>query len=386
MMQQDMAQPTTALELPVPEIVQGRVLAPLTTMGVGGPADAYLECATVEELRDGLSMARAGNIPVLILGGGSNVLISDEGFRGLVIRPLLREMTVLDSPKTRNCREDFVILRVGAGEPWDAVVAHAVNAGLAGLEALSGIPGLAGASPIQNIGAYGQEVGQIIECVEVLDRETGLVERLHPEACGFAYRDSRFKTGPDAGRFVVLAVEFRLLPTDRAPARYGELRSRLSSAGYDPDQAPLQAIRDTVLALRRSKGMVVDLDDPDSRSCGSFFTNPLIPTKDWPGLVDRWRREGRLGQAEEPPCFDAGPDRIKVSAAWLIERAGYPKGYAIPNARPGTAALSTKHCLAITNRGQALAREIRELAEEIQRGVRQIMGVDLVPEPVYVGL
>ncbi len=362
-------------------VEQSRVLAPLTTMGVGGPADAYLECPSVDALRHGLALSRAGRIPVLILGGGSNVVVADEGFRGLVLRPLIRERVVRPAQRLGEA-----ILRAGAGEPWDGLVQFAVEQGLAGLEALSGIPGLVGASPIQNIGAYGQEVSRIIESVDVLDLQSGVEATLGPEECSFAYRDSRFKSGPDTGRFVVLAVEFRLQRKTVAAAQYGELRQRLEQAGHDPLAAPLLAIRDAVLHLRRSKGMVVDQADPDSRSCGSFFTNPILPKADWAGLVQRWQDSGILAAGEQPPCYGAGEGLVKTSAAWLIERAGYSKGYALPTARPGTASLSTKHCLAITNRGGALAREILELATAIQQGVRERMGVSLTPEPVMIGM
>jgi UDP-N-acetylmuramate dehydrogenase len=372
-----MTDPSPASSL---QVLTGRKLRDFTTMGVGGEARAYAEAADPDQLRSLLNWARAAQTPTLILGGGSNLLVSDKGFSGLVIRPLLRERTLLSEG------EDCVLIRLGAGEVWDDSVAWTLDQSFAGLEALSGIPGSVGACPIQNIGAYGQEVARTIETVEVLDQGSGFVERLAARDCGFSYRDSRFKSGPDAGRFVVLAVEFRLKKSSVARGSYGELRERLSAQGLNPDQAPLKAIRQAVLSLRASKGMVLRAEDRDSWSCGSFFMNPILDEAEFERLIWGWRRQGKLEENAEPPRFAAGSGMIKTSAAWLIQRAGFHPGFQLADEPLDGAAVSSKHCLALCNKGQATAAGIHRLAHHIRATVFEYWGVKLEPEPVFVGL
>jgi len=264
---------------------------------------------------------------------------------------------------------------VAAGEPWDDVVATTVAAGLAGLECLSGIPGSTGATPIQNVGAYGQEVASTISGVRVLDRRTGEAADLEPPACGFAYRSSAFKRDD---RYVVLAVSFDLVRADiSAPLRYGELARSLGAG--EGEGAPLRDVRDAVLALRRDKGMVLDADDHDTWSAGSFFTNPVLDLNDLAALERRARELD--GPDTAPPRFPAGDGQVKTSAAWLIERAGFAKG----DVRGGVA-LSSRHALALTNRGGASSEELIGFAREIAQRVEELLGVTLVPEPVLVGI
>ena len=347
----------------MPEVLSGVPLAPRTTLRLGGPARTLVEAATEAELVEAVRGADAAGEPLLVLAGGSNVVIADAGFDGLVVRVAT---TGVRREAGADGRER---LTVAAGEPWDAVVAGAVADGLAGIECLSGIPGSTGATPIQNVGAYGQEVASTITSVRVLDRRTGTVEEPPPAACGFAYRSSGFK---HAAGHVVLAVTFELERSDSSgPLRYGELARSL---GLEPGAgAPLADVRDTVLALRRGKGMVLDAADHDTWSAGSFFTNPVLEADAFAAL------EARAGAP--PPRFPEPDGRIKTSAAWLIERAGFTKG----DAR-GPVALSSKHALALTNRGGATAEGLVGFAREIAAQVERQLGVALVPEPVLVGL
>ena len=323
-------------------------LAPLTTLRLGGPAERLLEARDEASLVDAVLGAEP---PVLLLAGGSNVVIADDGWPGTVVR-------VLTGGVGRSGEQ----LVVAAGEPWDPLVAACVEDGLQGFECLSGIPGSVGATPIQNVGAYGQEVSETVEWVRVLDRSTGTVQTLPPSACGFAYRSSAFK-GSD--RWVVLAVGFRLrAASESGPLRYAELARTLGvPVGAT---APLRDVRDAVLALRRGKGMVIDPEDPDTVSAGSFFTNPILA----PDQV------AALGTA---PAWPEPDGRVKTSAAWLIERAGFQRGYG--NGRVG---ISSKHTLALVNRGGARTAELMSLAREIAGGVRERFGVELVPEPTLI--
>ena len=338
-------------------------LSDLTTLRLGGPAKQIIEASTETELIDAVQQADAQSEPLLVLAGGSNVVIADEGFPGTVVRLL-----------TKGIERDGDVFTVQAGELWDPFVERTVRDGLAGIECLSGIPGTVGATPIQNVGAYGQEVSETITSVRVHDRNSGETRELAPEECGFTYRSSVFKRTPN--RWVVLAVTYAL---DRQPhskpIRYPELAREL---GIDPhDTAPLEQVREAVLRLRRGKGMVVDPDDPDSVSAGSFFTNPILDASEFAELEQR--TEAKLG--EKPPRFAEPDGRIKTSAAWLVERAGYARGYGDATA----IALSSKHTLALTNRGAGTATQLLALAREIAGGVKAEFGVDLVPEPVLVG-
>jgi UDP-N-acetylmuramate dehydrogenase len=346
-------------------------LAAHTTLGVGGPAWGFGEARDVEALRALLAEADAAARPVLILGEGSNLLVSDAGFAGLVIVPRDDALTFAEEG-------DAVRVRAAAGVRWDALVARTVEAGLAGLECLSGIPGLSGAAPIQNIGAYGQEVAEVLDVVEVLDRESGRAEHLPAAACGFGYRESAFKSRWRE-RYVVTALQLRLSRTAPPRLAYAELARALPTLPADRGAA-LAAVRQAVLSIRRAKAMVLDPDDPDTRSAGSFFTNPLVSREDVERIADRLARSG-LDPASMPRYPVAGDGaRVKLSAAWLIERSGFAKG-----ARLGAAGLSSRHVLALVNRGGARAAELVTLAARIRRRVCDTFGVTLEPEPVFVG-
>jgi UDP-N-acetylmuramate dehydrogenase len=353
--------------LAVPEPRTGVPLAPFTTLRLGGPAarldEAGDEAALVARVRE----ADAAGEDVLVLAGGSNVVIADAGFPGRVVHVGTRGVVLEERPA------GVVRLTAQAGEPWDALVARTVAEGLAGIECLAGIPGSAGATPIQNVGAYGQEVAATVAAVRVLDRETGAIADLPPERCGFRYRTSVFK---GSARHVVLAVAFDLerSPTAR-PLRYPELARALGAA--PGDRPPLAEARDAVLALRRAKGMVLDPGDHDTWSAGSFFTNPVLAQAEHERFLGRVHE--RLGPQAAPPGFpeDGG---VKLSAAWLIEQAGYRRGR-----RWGAVGLSEKHALALTNRGGATTAELLAAAREIAGAVGAAFGVDLQPEPVLVG-
>jgi len=335
------------------------LLADHTTLRVGGRARDFVLATTEAELIETvLRLDRAGE-NVLVLGGGSNVLIADDEFDGTVIKVATRGVDVQDE----GC--GGAVVRVAAGENWNQLVATAVEREWSGIEALAGIPGLVGATPIQNVGAYGAEVGQVIASVETLDRRTGQRARFAAADCGFGYRHSRFKAEP--GRYLVLAVTFQLPRGSlSAPVRYGELARAL---GVElGERVPAAAVREAVLRLRAGKGMVLDTDDHDTWSAGSFFTNPVLTAE----------QADRL--PPEAPRFPAPGDMIKTSAAWLIDHAGFGKGYGTP---PAT--LSTKHVLALTNRGGATAADLLALAREVRAGVRSAYGIELVPEPVLVG-
>jgi UDP-N-acetylmuramate dehydrogenase len=340
-------------------------LSELTTLRLGGPAGRYLEAAGERAVIDAVTAADRAGEPLLVLAGGSNVVVADEGFPGTVVRIA-----------TRGVAREGGALEVAAGEPWDPLVADCVAGGLAGVECLAGIPGSVGATPIQNVGAYGQEVAETISAVRVLDRADGAVHTLAPADCGFSYRSSAFKRTP--GRWVVLAVSFALEASERsAPIRYPELARALGvEVGA---RAPLADVREAVLALRRGKGMVLDPDDPDTVSAGSFFTNPVLDADAFAAL--RARAAERLGPDAPPPAWPDADGHVKTSAAWLIERAGFHRGHGNPEG----IAISAKHTLALTNRGAGTTAELIELAREIAGGVQDAFGVALVPEPVLVG-
>jgi UDP-N-acetylmuramate dehydrogenase len=344
-------------------------LSDLTTLRLGGPARRLERAGSEEELLDAVRAADASGEPLLLLAGGSNVVVADDGFDGAVVQVATRGIERVE------LRDGRVWLDVAAGEDWDALVAACVADGLAGIEALSGIPGSVGATPIQNVGAYGQDVSATVSAVRVLDRRTGAVEDLPPQACGFAYRSSAFK-GRDT--HAVLAVTFTLARTATGePLRYAELARALDvEVGA---AAPLDEVREAVLRLRRGKGMVIDPEDPDSVSAGSFFTNPIVEAEDF-GALER-RAAERLGAGARPPRFPEPDGRVKTSAAWLIERAGFSKGYG-----EGRIGISRKHALALVNRGGGTTAELVALAAEIAGGVRDAFGVELRPEPTLVGV
>ncbi len=335
------------------------LLAGHTTLRLGGPAARFVEVHTEAELVEAVHTADAAGEPVLLVAGGSNLVVADDGFPGLVVKIATGGLEVDQD----DCSGATVT--VAAGESWDAFVAEAVARGWVGVEALSGIPGSVGATPIQNVGAYGQEVAQTIASVRCWDRREGAVRTIAAADCGFGYRTSRFKQDP--GRFLVLSVTFQLRLGDLgAPVRYAELARAL---GVEPGQrAPSAQVRETVLGLRRGKGMVLDDADHDTWSAGSFFTNPLL---------DADRAGGLPGDA---PRWEQPDGRVKTSAAWLIEHSGFGKGHG--NER---VSLSTKHTLALTNRGGASTADLLALAREIRAGVEERYGVRLENEPVLVG-
>ena len=341
-----------------------RLLADHTTLRLGGPARDWVRATTEQELIEAVSTADADGTPVLVLGGGSNLVIADEGFDGLVVEVATSGV----SPDTDDCEGvcGGVMVRVAAGEPWDDFVATAAERGWAGIEALAGIPGSVGATPIQNVGAYGQEVSQTVASVRVWDRALKGIRTFAAADCGFGYRHSRFKADPS--RHVVLTVDFQLRPgTLGAPITYAELARTLDvEAGQ---RAPLADVRQAVLALRSGKGMVLDPADHDTWSAGSFFTNPFL-TPDQAAALPA-----------DAPRWPQADGTVKSSAAWLIEHAGFDKGYDVG----GRTSLSTKHTLALTNRGSASTAELLALARAVRDGVEQAFGIRLVNEPVLVG-
>ncbi len=374
-------------------------LADYTTIGLGGPARNYVRASTEEELIEAVRDADASGEPVLILGGGSNLVVADEGFAGTVVQVA-----------TRGFRLDAGLVSVAAGEDWDTVVARSVAEGLAGLECLSGIPGLAGATPIQNVGAYGQEVSQTIAQVRAYDRTSHKILTIPNEQCGFAYRTSKFRLappgpppsagGPRGGRgggqpprkgwsggdpppgparYILLSVSFRLaVQTRSVPIRYAELAAALGVRVGE--QVPSTEARAAVIELRQRKGMVINPADPDTRSVGSFFVNPVLDGTALAAVEAAAR--ARCGADTRVPRFEAGDGLVKVPAAWLIERAGFGKGY-----HPGDGArISAKHTLALVNSGSASTAGLMALAREIRDGVRDTFGVSLAPEPILVGV
>jgi len=325
-------------------------LADLTTLAVGGPIDRLVEVADGAELVAAVRDADDAGRPLLVLGGGSNIVAPDAGWPGDVV-----------AVRSRGIARHGAQLTVQAGEPWDELVRYTVENELAGIEALSGIPGSTGATPVQNVGAYGQEVAQTITAVRVYDRAEKAERTLTPDECGFAYRDSRLKREP--GRFVVLDVTFELEPSAKSrPVAYAELAARLG-VGVG-ETAPLADVRTAVLELRRGKGMVLDPDDPDSRSAGSFFTNPVVP-------ADR--------AAVGCPSWPAGDGFVKLSAAWLVQHAGFGRG-----TRDGHVGTSSRHSLALTTEPGATAEELIAFADRVVAAVRERFGVTLEREPTAV--
>jgi UDP-N-acetylmuramate dehydrogenase len=351
-----------------PFAIRDRVpLAELCTIGIGGAARHLCEASDPAHLREALAWAAARSIPLFVLGGGSNVLFPDTEYPGLVVRMAMTGMRFRKSASG-------VIARAAAGVDWDAFVAAAVERGLQGVECLSGIPGSVGATPIQNVGAYGQEVADTIVGVEALDRRTGAEVEIPARDCDFGYRTSKFKFR-ERNHYIVTAVKFRLVPGGEPTLRYGDLTRQFDEARIA--NPTLQQVRDAVITIRRAKAMVVDPDEPSSRSCGSFFINPVVECDE----VSQVRARGGVAPDEAMPAHATPDGRMKLSAAWLIEHAGFRRGQ-----RHGGAGISEKHVLAIVNYGGATAREVLELAAAIQRGVRDKFGVRLETEPVLPAL
>jgi UDP-N-acetylmuramate dehydrogenase len=338
-------------------------LAPHCTLGIGGPARYLIEAADEPTAAEAVGWAAERGLPVRVLGGGSNLVVADEGVDGLVLKIALRGVSTRDVAGA-------VEVTAAAGEPWDELVGHTVERGWAGLECLSGIPGLVGATPIQNVGAYGQEVSDTVSAVRAFDRGRGGVVTLAPAECGFDYRDSLFKRGAP-GRYVVLAVTYRLRPGGAPNVRYADIARDLEARGLA--RPSLAEVRETVLKVRRSKSMVIEPGDPNARSCGSFFLNPIV---DAPTLAAVDARAAELSMPRWPQ-----PDgRVKLSAAWLIERAGFTRGQV-----DGPVGLSTRHTLAIVCHDGARARDVAAFARRVRAGVEARFGVRLHPEPIFWG-
>jgi UDP-N-acetylmuramate dehydrogenase len=353
-------------------IEENKPLAPFTTFGIGGPARWFAEAASEGDVAEAAAWANERGVPLFVLGGGSNLLVSDAGFDGLVLRMGLRGIAISLAPD----RSGQVIYETTAGEEWNGIVERAVLADCAGIECLAGIPGTVGGTPVQNVGAYGQEVASVIERVRAFDlKERAFIEFSAVE-CGFAYRRSRFNA-TDRGRYVVTRVDYRLTPGGAPTVRYAELQR----AFPEDAQPSLAEVAAAVRRLRQSKGMLLVEGDPECRSAGSFFKNPVV--------TEEQMRAIAAGSGKEPPRFPAGPNsgsgtenegRVKIPAAWLIEQAGFAKGYTL-----GKAAISSRHTLAIINRGGATAAEILALASQIADTVEEKFGIRLEMEPVMVG-
>lgn len=351
------------------------MLKNLTTTRVGGPAQHLVTATSEAELAHAVGAADDAGNDVLLIGGGSNLVICDEGYPGVGVQIATRGLHLDEQPNGK------VLLRAAAGENWDVTVEYSLTEGLSGLEALSGIPGCTGATPVQNVGAYGADVSQALAWIRAYDRHNGQVIKLQNADLEFAYRDSLIKRTSTNGspRYVVLEVAFLLeRSNDSAPIRYAELARRLGvEAG---ERADAHQVRQTVLELRRSKGMVYDRQDADSHSTGSFFTNPIVPREILENLPDN---------APNYPVAQEG--FVKLSAAWLIDQAGFSKGYGLEGTEgfalaQGRASLSTKHTLAITNRGEATAQDILAIARAVRAGVAERFGIELVNEPLLIGL
>ena len=341
-------------------------LAPFTTLGIGGPALWFAEAASEEEIGEAVAWARERAMPLFVLGGGSNLLVSDAGFDGLVLHVRLRGMDVEIGGAAGER-----VYRAAAGEDWDGLVSRAVVDGCAGIECLAGIPGTVGGTPVQNVGAYGQEVASVIERVRVFDLEEHLFAEFTAAECGFSYRRSRFNS-VDRGRYAVTRVDYRLRPGGAPTIAYPDLQRAIHAsveAGREPALAEVVA---AVRRIRQSKGMLLVDGDPDCRSAGSFFKNPVVTE----GQAQRMAGAG----ATKLPQFGAGPGLVKVQAAWLIEQAGFKRGYAV-----GAAGISSRHTLALVNRGGATAGEILALAGQIADAVEARFGIRLEMEPVLVG-
>lgn len=351
------------------EIEEYVPLAPLTTLEVGGPARYLLRARSRQAVQAALAFAREQALPLLVLGHGSNLLVADEGFPGLVLRIDLRGLRV-------QVADGVVEVAAGAGENWHALVNHTVVQGWAGLECLAGIPGTVGATPIQNVGAYGQEVADTISAVEALDTTTGDTVRFSNAECGFGYRNSRFKR-LDRGRYIVLVVHFRLQQGGRPDLRYVELERFLHAQGIT--RPSLAQVRQAVMDIRRGKSMVRDGQDPNRRSAGSFFVNPVVTEAEL-AMIEA-RKTQYAAYALRLPRFPQADGRYKVPAAWLIERAGFTRGYT-----RGHVGISTNHTLSLVNRGDATAREIIALAREIRNRVEDIFAIRLEPEPTFIGI
>lgn len=352
----------------MPAIRENVSLAGFSTIGIGGVARYFSEIESVGALIAHVAWARANDLPLFILGGGSNIIVADRGFPGLVLRVKIGGIEA-------RLVEDQAIVTAGAGVEWDALVSMCVERGFAGMECLAGIPGSVGATPLQNVGAYGQEVSETLVSLEALDLTNNQLTVIASSECEFGYRTSRFKVR-DRHRFIITSVTFRLAVNGTPAVRYAEMQRYLSEHGSQP--VSLSDVRRAVLAIRRRKGMVLDTHDPDTRSVGSFFVNPTVTRKQYEEIRERVLAVNP--DSEEMPSYVVSESHIKLSAAWMIERAGFRRGHI-----HGNVGLSGKHVLAIINRGGGRADEVISLAAEIRAKVMHLFGVALVPEPVFIG-
>src|ERR1700674_5793152 len=340
-------------------------LAPLTTFNVGGPARYFVEAQSIGEVQEAVAFARSRQLELFVLGGGSNLVVADAGWPGLVLK------VAISGIEQRSNDEGKTLFEVGGGEPWDKFVAHAVRQHCAGVECLSGIPGSVGGTPVQNVGAYGQEVSDTIESVRALDLKEDRVVVLPKPACGFRYRTSIFNT-TERGRYIILRVNFRLKRGGAPSLKYADLQRHFAEKKTTPS---LAEVREAVREIRRSKGMLLVPGDEDCRSAGSFFKNPVLSKAQFKDLAERAESKGL-----EIPSYPALDAQRKVSAAWLVEHSGFSKGYA-----SGRGGVSRQHALAIVNRGDASAADILALKDHIQQRVEELWGIQLEPEPVFVG-
>jgi UDP-N-acetylmuramate dehydrogenase len=350
-------------------IEENKPLAPYTTFGIGGAARWFVEAANEDEIAEAAAWAEERAVPLFVLGGGSNVLVADAGFDGLVLHVALKGITAIDEPGQR-------IYQVFAGESWDNFVTISTEAGCAGIECLASIPGTVGGTPVQNVGAYGQEVASAIVRVRAFDLQTISFVEFTASECGFAYRRSRFNS-VDRGRYIVTRVDYRLIPGGAPTVRYADLQRALAELQVEGREASLAEVAEQVRRVRQLKGMLLVEGDPDCRSAGSFFKNPVVGEEQLKQIA--------AASGKEPPRFPAGLEtenqgKVKLPAAWLIEQSGFSKGYAL-----GRAAISSRHTLALTNRGGATAAEVLALAGQIAAAVEARFGIRLEMEPVIVG-
>jgi UDP-N-acetylmuramate dehydrogenase len=340
-------------------------LAPLTTFQIGGPARFFIEAGSAADVQEAVAFARSRDLPMFVLGGGSNLVISDSGWPGLVLK-----IAIAGIEQRAGTHDGKILFDVGAGESWDGFVARTVAAECAGVECLSGIPGSVGGTPVQNVGAYGQEVSEAIESVDVFDLKDNQIRELCGEACGFSYRSSIFNTS-ERGRFIILRVTFALTSGGAPHIQYADLKRHFAGR----DTPTLVETRDAVRQIRAAKGMLIVPGDPDCQSAGSFFKNPVLSAEQHEDLRKRAEAKGL-----SVPSYPALESRKKVSAAWLVENSGFSRGYVL-----GHVGISSKHALAIVNRGGATAEEVIALKDQIQKRVEEIWGVRIEPEPVFVG-
>jgi UDP-N-acetylmuramate dehydrogenase len=341
-------------------------LGPLTTLKVGGPARYFTEAKTVAEVSEAVQFSRARNLPLFVLGGGSNLVVSDAGWSGLVLK-----IAISGIDERSGNENGKTLFDVGAGEGWDRFVARAIARNCAGVECLSGIPGSVGGTPVQNVGAYGQEVAETIDSVLVLDLRDGQIRELCAEACGFQYRTSIFNTS-ERGRFIILRVTYSLTPGGKPRIEYQDLKRHFAGFQQTPS---LTSTREAVRCIRAGKGMLITQGDEDCRSAGSFFKNPVLSANQHDELSRR-----AAAKSLQIPSYPALDSQRKVSAAWLVEHSGFSKGY-----RSGPVGISRKHALAIVNRGDATANDILSLKDHIQQRVEELWAIHLETEPVFVG-